>query len=141
MAFHGGKLVGAVIGSVRNPPRRREEDPLAGLRVWLLYGKDPIKNGYIAFVNVDPAYRKRQIGAILIEVFLKFCRELYDVGAFTAELMDNDEVALDFYEALGFVRIKHVPRYYPTGEGSFWMYKDVSIDKENEWHQKQSAGG
>jgi ribosomal protein S18 acetylase RimI-like enzyme len=140
LAFHEEKLIGAVIGSVRNPPRRREEDPLAGLRVWLPYTKEPIRNGYLALINVDPAYRKQQIGPTLIEVFLKFCREVYDVGAFTAELMDNDQVALDFYEALGFVRIKHVPRYYPTGEGSFWMYKDVLIDKENDWHQTHAAG-
>jgi ribosomal protein S18 acetylase RimI-like enzyme len=139
MAFDKEKLVGAVIGSVRNPPRRRDEDPLAGLRVWLPYAREPIRNGYLALINVDPNYRQKQIGAKLIEVFLKFCREVYDIGAFTAELMDNDQVALDFYESLGFVRIKHVPRYYPTGEGSFWMYKDVLIDKENEWHEAQAA--
>jgi ribosomal protein S18 acetylase RimI-like enzyme len=108
LGFIGGVLVGVVIGSVRGPPRKKDRDPAKDESpVKLPDSMLPIRTGYVALTNVKVEFRRKGIGA---------------------ELMDSDLESLNFYESRNFYRVKKVPRYYSTREGSFWMESNVTAD-------------
>jgi ribosomal protein S18 acetylase RimI-like enzyme len=123
---HKWKVAGVIIASVRNPPRRREPEPptLDPIRVRNPVTGNPISAGYIALVNVKPKFAGLRIGRALVDLFLGFAMNVYGVTIFNAELPDNEDQVIEFFESRGFRKFKHVPRYYADGRGSFWMEKN-----------------
>ncbi|RZN40309.1 MAG: N-acetyltransferase [Methanophagales archaeon ANME-1-THS] len=63
--------------------------------------------GHIVSIAVHPAYRRRGIGTRLVEEVLKRTK-----GVAIVEVRESNEVAIQFYTHLSFVRQTIIPRYY-----------------------------
>ncbi len=73
-------------------------------------GQPPI--GYVYFVAVDPAHRRRHLGRTLVEETLKRFRERAVTRVFAA-VPDDNEASMTLFKALGF---EEVPR------GAMWQW-------------------
>jgi hypothetical protein len=105
------KLIAVLIGTVRCSPRKKDvdeaESQLANLRVKLPDGETSCRNGYIAYLQADPAYFckavkdprdskappeyvPRKIEEILARIFIGMCDVVYGINLITIELREPD---------------------------------------------------
>jgi ribosomal-protein-alanine N-acetyltransferase len=75
---------------------------------------------HVVTLDVDPSYRRRSLGSVLLEELLaRFSR----AGAREARLEVSTENtgAIAFYRKLGFRRRRRIPGYYGRGRDAFEM--------------------
>ncbi len=80
--------------------------------------------GHIISIAVDPSYRRRGIGKLLMERIMSFYRER-GIRRVYLECRVSNRVAQRFYEALGFRRKCIVKQYYENGEDAIVYIKDL----------------
>lgn len=73
------------------------------------------KGGYVLFLAVAPAYQGQGYGRDLIY------RAIEDHGTLTCHARVTNEVALDFYEALGFEIVRTISGYYEDGGDAYFL--------------------
>ena len=104
-----GRMVGFVIGSIES----------GGV-------------GHVIALGVDPQWRRRGFGRLLMEAIEDaFCEH----GATIARLevrVDN-HVAQALYEKLGYTVTQRLPRYYTNGEDALLMTKPLPVSSPDEW--------
>jgi ribosomal protein S18 acetylase RimI-like enzyme len=74
---------------------------------------------WIGTVGVLPQYRKRGIGAALLEA----CEQLIEVPRIRLCVRISNHEAIHLYEKLGYQRVSIWPRYYINGEDAVVMEK------------------
>lgn len=78
---------------------------------------------HITNVVVLPEYRRRKVGAKLIEHVMDFAREV-GIDAYTLEVRRSNIAAINLYEGLGFEEEGVRPGYYfDNGEDAIIMWK------------------
>jgi len=101
-----------------------EDGPtVVGFLVGFLAPHDP-PYGYVHFVGIDPAHRRRGVGNQLYARFIERCRA---AGAekLKAIAASGDEGAVAFHQALGFT-VTDVPDYAGPGRGRIVFEKDLT---------------
>lgn len=71
---------------------------------------------HIKNIAVHPDYRKRGIGSLLINEVKKLKKDIY------LEVMEDNTIAIKFYESLGFKRISEIKKFYSNGKSAFRYY-------------------
>jgi [ribosomal protein S18]-alanine N-acetyltransferase len=74
----------------------------------------------ILMLAVDPQMRGRGLGTVLYREFRRECG-LKGIRHITLEVRVSNNVAIHFYQKLGFQVTGRVPRYYSNGEDAFRM--------------------
>ncbi|KAH8347135.1 hypothetical protein KR059_005781, partial [Drosophila kikkawai] len=77
-----------------------------------------VKQGYIAMLAVDVAYRKRGIGKALATMAIEMMA-VKDAAIVALETEITNKAALALYESLGFVRERRMMNYYMNGTDAF----------------------
>jgi ribosomal-protein-alanine N-acetyltransferase len=72
---------------------------------------------YVGGIGVRPAFRKRGIGAQLMQAMLQQAPQLW------LHVRAHNHDAIRLYERLGLTRYKTLPRFYGNGEDAFVMAK------------------
>ncbi len=118
-----GRVVGYIIAGIRIPPfftrLEKRTRALVGLPVDL-----EERTGHIMNIAVDPAYRGRGLGKLLLRTGIEYLRSL---GARCVELevRVSNRAAIQLYEQHGF-RIKERLRgYYGPGDDGYLMVKPL----------------
>jgi N-alpha-acetyltransferase 30 len=103
--------------------------------------------GYIAMIAVQHDQRKQGLGTILAE---RAIASLKEAGAdeIVLETEEINAAALRLYRKLGFLRTKHLKRYYLNGNNAFRlvMYLKDSVhgrdssDEYEEWADEGESG-
>lgn len=79
--------------------------------------------GLILSLAVDPERRRRGLGQSLMETTLRYlsstARRVY------LQTSVNNAAAIALYEALSFVTVKRLRRYYPNGDDAYLMTLDL----------------
>ncbi|KAH8375666.1 hypothetical protein KR200_007253, partial [Drosophila serrata] len=77
-----------------------------------------VKQGYIAMLAVDVAYRKRGIGKALATMAIEMMA-VKDATIIVLETEITNKAALALYESLGFIRERRLMNYYMNGMDAF----------------------
>jgi ribosomal-protein-alanine N-acetyltransferase len=119
-----GRVIGYIIAGIRIPPLlsrlEKRTRALVGLPVDL-----EERTGHIMNLAIDPAYRGKGYGRLLLEHGLEHLKGL---GADCVELevrVDN-ELAIKLYESYGFHIKERLPNYYRDGEDAYLMVRSLS---------------
>ncbi len=80
--------------------------------------------GHIISIAVDPSWRNRGIGSLLMKEAIK---KLKDVGCSIVflEVRVSNAPAISLYKKLGFKITERIVGYYRDGEDAFIMVKDI----------------
>ena len=70
---------------------------------------------YVGGIGVSPAFRKRGIGALLMQAVMQQQQKIW------LHVRSRNQQAIRLYERLGFDRVKTLPRFYGNGEDAFIM--------------------
>ncbi|KAH8234625.1 hypothetical protein KR032_000740, partial [Drosophila birchii] len=96
-----------------------EKDRYVGVIVCKLEMMLPgVKQGYIAMLAVDVAYRKRGIGKALATTAIEMMA-VKDAAIIALETEITNKAALALYESLGFIRERRMMNYYMNGMDAF----------------------
>jgi ribosomal-protein-alanine N-acetyltransferase len=87
-----------------------------------------IDEGHILDVAVDPAFRGRGIGRLLVEKVLDECR-LQGAEFVSLEVRTSNSTAISLYRQLGFIVTGRRKGYYENGEDALLMEYIFSKDK------------
>lgn len=118
-----GQVVGYIIVGIRIPSfftrLEKRTRALVGLPVDL-----EERTGHVMNLAVDPAYRGRGLGKLLLQKGLEYLRSL---GARCVELevRVGNEAAIRLYEQYGFRIKERLPSYYGPGEDGYLMVKPL----------------
>ena len=94
----GGKIVGYIIGDVRN------------------------NRGHVVSIAVDSQYRGKGVGKCLMNVLIKKFKET-SIKTIRLEVAVSNLIAQTFYKKMGFRAIGRIKNYYRNGEDAFLMEK------------------
>jgi len=78
------------------------------------------KRNLIVSIAVHPAYRRKGYGKKLMEHVLNFMK-----GKVILQVRKSNEIAIKFYEKLGFRKIGEIKKYYIDGEDAILMAKKI----------------
>lgn len=78
----------------------------------------------IDLVGVDPAFRRRGLGAALVSELIE-SEQLAGAAEVQLELAASNEPAQALYESLDFVVVGRRPRYYPDGEDALLLTRSL----------------
>ena len=78
--------------------------------------------GRIFSIAVDPKYRERGIGRVLLKAALSNLRKR-NIEYVKLEVRESNYIAQNLYRSMGFVEIGFVPAYYRDGEGAILMQR------------------
>lgn len=84
-----------------------------------------VDEAHITTLAVDPAHRRRGIGAKIMRVLLDEARAR-GMTCSTLEVRAGNEAAIMLYESLGYVRVAVRRRYYPDNREDaviMWLYE------------------
>mmetsp|Transcript_15335 Transcript_15335/g.16608 ORF Transcript_15335/g.16608 Transcript_15335/m.16608 type:complete len:124 (+) Transcript_15335:2-373(+) len=92
------------------------------------------KRGYIAMLTVNNKYRGQHIGTHMVELILDKMNNMNaDECVLEAEI--TNKAALGLYHKLGFIKTKHLPRYYLNGSDAYrlkyYFMRNNETDKDN----------
>ncbi len=82
------------------------------------------KIGHIVSIAVDPDYRRRGIGNLLIEALLKKFKN-DKMKKVRLEVRVSNKPAINLYVKIGFKIERRIKNYYPDGEDCFVMTKEL----------------
>jgi len=80
--------------------------------------------GHVFSIAVDPKYRRRGIGKMLMEKIIDGFKKLCVTYVYL-ECRISNVAAQRFYESLGFLRVGIVRKYYQNGEDAVIYKKDL----------------
>ncbi|MDY7082172.1 MAG: N-acetyltransferase [Halobacteria archaeon] len=89
-------------------------------------------DGYILFLGIEPEYRGRGIGRLLIEKV----ESEYD--KITCHARESNENAISFYQHLDFEVESHINSYYQNGDSAYYLVKRVGNDDSASWKDRLS---
>ncbi|WP_071932728.1 GNAT family N-acetyltransferase [Halodesulfurarchaeum formicicum] len=72
-------------------------------------------DGYILFLGIDPDYRGRGLGERLIAAIAE------DATGVSCHARVSNRNALEFYEHLGFERVRRIQDYYEDGVDAYYL--------------------
>jgi peptide alpha-N-acetyltransferase len=131
-----GNLV--FLNSLTSPNTSKLKDPIYPHPIGIIVCKLEPHNsgalrGYIAMLAISSSHRKRGLGTILVE---KVIERLKEAGAHEVvlETEEDNGASLRLYRRLGFVRTKHLHRYYLNGKGAFRLVR-VLRDRVADWNE------
>ncbi|KAJ3832845.1 acyl-CoA N-acyltransferase, partial [Lentinula raphanica] len=75
--------------------------------------------GYIAMLSVDKGYRKRGIASTLVRNSMEAMKEDGVEEVYVLGTEYDNLPALSLHESLGFIREKHLFRFYLNGKDAF----------------------
>ncbi len=71
--------------------------------------------GYIGNVAVDPQFRRRGVGSMLVEALIAY-GQAHEMEFLTLEVRESNQPAISLYEKFGFQRVGKRPRFYRDPE-------------------------
>ncbi|MEM1982566.1 MAG: ribosomal protein S18-alanine N-acetyltransferase [Sulfolobales archaeon] len=81
-------------------------------------------SGHIISIAVDPEYRGRGVGRLLMEAVESKCSK-DGINRFKLEVAVSNLVAIKMYSSLGYRVSGVMKNYYPDGEDAYLMIKDL----------------
>ena len=82
-----------------------------------------VNEGQVTNIAVDPIYRRKGVGSLLVEALISVAKEREMFGI-TLEVRENNAIAQGLYKKYGFVPEGLRKRYYSdTGEDAVIMWK------------------
>lgn len=82
--------------------------------------------GHILAIAVDPKYRGRRIGKVLMGAVTNYFLSKGVVETWL-EVRASNQLARRFYRSLGFVERKTIPQYYSDGESAVILKKRLRV--------------
>ena len=93
--------------------------------VGFVLGISPAPNqARILILAVDEKYRRRGVGAMLLNAFMNACI-VKGVRLITLEVRTTNDDAIRFYGKFGFNIVHLIPDYYKDGENGYIMHKTI----------------
>jgi len=93
--------------------------------VSFILGISPAPNqARILILAVDEKYRRRGVGAALLNAFMQACI-VKGVRLITLEVRTTNDDAIRFYGKFGFNIVHLIPNYYKDGENGYIMHKTI----------------
>lgn len=83
-----------------------------------------VEEGHLDLLAVRPKYRRGGVGRRMI-AWLEEVALTAGVSVIYLEVRAENEAALAFYEALGYIRVKRLPGYYSGIETAVFMARDL----------------
>lgn len=81
---------------------------------------------------VRQSHRRKGLGSRLVQAAVLAMRERYDIAEIVLETETSNGSAVKLYENLGFVKERHLHRYYMNGSDAFrlklWLGPPASDD-------------
>ena len=79
----------------------------------------------ISQIAVKKAYRKRNLGTLLLNQMLEHLNKQYpeEVETITLEVRKHNAAAIAFYEKNGFEAVLIKPHYYDNGDDAIYMIR------------------
>ncbi|MCX7947049.1 MAG: GNAT family N-acetyltransferase [candidate division WOR-3 bacterium] len=71
---------------------------------------------HIKNIAVHPNHRRRGIGSLLIDKVRKLKKDIY------LEVVDDNIVAIKFYENIGFRKVEEIKKFYSNGKSAYRYY-------------------
>jgi [ribosomal protein S18]-alanine N-acetyltransferase len=108
----------------------------------------PAEQAHLVTFAVHPQFRRQGLGAYLLRQLINFVSRKKG-ESIVLEVRKSNSAAIQLYQALGFVVIHAMPRFYPDGEDAFSMiYKtdrnkptgDAEVDFEGDPEEPGSGG-
>jgi len=115
-----------VINSIREPEAivavAKKGDILTGFSIMLF--KESA--AHLSLLAVKPKYRRLGIGKELI-IWLEESAKTAGIFHLSLEVRKNNNIAQEFYKALGYKQDKIIEGYYQKKEAAVKMCKDISV--------------
>jgi len=118
-----GKVVGYILVGIKIPTlwQRLEKRTraLVGQRVDL-----EERAGHIMNLAIDPTFRRRGLGSLLLQEGLRYLEEL-GVDGVELEVRVNNDSAIRLYEKYGFQVKERYRHYYGNGDDAYLMVRSA----------------
>ena len=89
---------------------------------FLIAERQASKAAHIVTIDVVESWRRRGVGALLMDAAEDWAREQKLVLVYL-EAAENNIAARGFYEARGYRKVDHIPNYYSDGATAWIMLK------------------
>lgn len=102
-----------------------EDSVLAGFAMAQVEVRDRVRAGLIVTIDVAPHFRRRGVGAALMNAIEVGVQAAGGAEVLRLEVAVDNETALNFYAKRGFTAIGEIPGYYQTGMDAIVMEKPL----------------
>jgi ribosomal-protein-alanine N-acetyltransferase len=92
---------------------------------FLIANREPRKTMHIVTIDVVAAWRRRGIGALLMDAAEQRAKD-HGLGLIRLETAQDNIGAQRFYEGRGYRKVEKVERYYSDGTAAWVMVKELS---------------
>jgi len=103
-----------------------QDSILAGFAMAQMATLGDILVGLIVTIDVAPLFRRRGVGASLMQA-IETGVQAVGAEVVRLEVAVDNQMALSFYEKLGFIAVGELPGYYPTGTDAIVMQKPLNL--------------
>lgn len=120
---HEGQIVGYILVGIKIPSLwerlERRTRALVGQRVDL-----EERTGHIMNLAIDPSFRRRGLGSLLLRQGMHYLKEL-EADCAELEVRVSNDPAIRLYEKFGFHIKERFSNYYGIGEDAYLMVKSL----------------
>lgn len=93
--------------------------PIGFVDYWITFDSSTICQ-----ICVNPLYRKRGLGKMLLQETIKDCRAR-KARTITLEVREHNTPAIKLYESFGFKKVLIKEKYYTNGDNAIYMIKEL----------------
>lgn len=99
-----------------------DDDTVAG---FLVANREPDRVGHIITVDVLEPWRRKGVGKALMQAAEAWARDL-NLRSIYLETAEDNLVAQQFYDAIGYEKVEEIDHYYPDGVAAWVMAKTLT---------------